>query len=143
MVFKQLKIMRIIILILSMTVFIILNVKAQGNLQFNQVINLEYSSNTNWSARITVGSVTVPAGKVWKITSGSLSKDNGTNYDFGNATLMLYFDNIMILGNYNTSDTPKFPIWLSPGTYSVIFNVINSSYFYYATVSAIEFNVVP
>jgi hypothetical protein len=104
-------------------VFIILlgGVHAQGNLQFNQVLNLD--------ALPTGSTYTIPSGKVWKIESVALSANNayfqiqysGTNYYVLN----------------NSVPFSNLPYWL-PSAISVTF-VGSSS----AKVSIIEFNVVP
>ncbi len=138
-----------------------LTVKAQGNLQFNQVLNM--SNGTNY---------TVPEGKVLKIesinfNSAAIVSDYLSCNVNGNATgVTCYYQslNYLVLGgnvfNVGTSsiyygvngascgycpatrtqsvpsETFNFPIWLSSGQ-SV--NVLASGIF----VSAIEFNIVP
>ena len=113
--------------------------KAQGNLQFNQIV--------------TVGttSLTVPAGKVWKVesytesdvtfninvSSGCINSNyhrplvinNNNYYFFGNMATASSGANYVTTGN-------KLPIWLKPG--DQIRTVCSSDF-----ASVIEFNVVP
>ena len=106
---------------------------AQGNLQFNQVINVSgVSAATN-----IMTSVTVPAGKVWKITSASWLTANGGGVSYW-----------LCLGPYvigsGSTYPPRFPIWLEPGSYEVKYcdPGDNFSGYRYA-ISGVEFNVVP
>jgi hypothetical protein len=120
---------------------------AQGNLQFNRVVNLKYSVACNTSANTTVATVTVPTDKVWKIESASISALSGW---FRSIDLLnLYVDSHMLVqggGNLSTS-SPTYsscPVWLSAGTYPVIVaNYTGSSYTAVSSLSIIEFNVVP
>ncbi len=94
---------------------------SQGNLQFNQVLNLDAST--------TGTAYTIPVGKVWKIESVALSSNNayfqvqysGTNYFVLN----------------NSIPYANLPYWLPSGI-SVTF--LGSAT---AKVSIIEFNVIP
>ena len=52
---------------------------AQGNLQFNQVLNFDYSSGfVSGYGNEILETITVPIGKVWKITAAS---SHGTSYN--------------------------------------------------------------
>ena len=51
---------------------------AGGNLQFNQVINGEMVAVVPVSSTV-IGSITVPAGKVWKIEAVSLISSTSPN----------------------------------------------------------------
>ena len=88
---------------------------AQGDLQFNQVINYEnsiYCSNNS----CVFGTVTVPAGKVWKIESCSYS---AFGYPIsGSAGQSVFINGNTIYSVINTN-TNYFPLWLGSGTYSV------------------------
>lgn len=113
--------------------------RAQGNLQFNQIV--------------TVGttSLTVPAGKVWKVESYTESEVTfNSNYSAGciNANyhrpLVINNNNYYFFGNMATASSGanyittgnKLPIWLKPG--DQIRTVCSSDF-----ASVIEFNVVP
>jgi len=107
--------------------FVLGALKAQGNLQFNQIINLPFAvSNTT--------PVTVPAGKIWKIESCMLSTT-------GNSYALMQYNGV----NYNlrqqqtSTNLANFPFWLASGS-SVIFGANGGSGGF---VSIIEFNIVP
>ncbi len=132
-------------------------VQAQGNLQFNQVIYRELSftitaSIVNPSTQI---SITVPAGKVWKIEAAytgarvhSSSSSFGSGYGY-------YSDGILSLNDrvirYGGSDNPTLlPIWLPEGTYTLTYSKTCTPCYsnsvpsvYNGSISAIEFNIVP
>jgi hypothetical protein len=112
---------------------------AQGNLQFNQIV--------------TVGttSLTVPAGKVWKVESYSESEVTfNSNYSSGcvnsnyHRPLVINNNNYYFFGNLATASSGanyvttgnKLPIWLKPG--DQIRTVCSSDF-----ASVIEFNIVP
>lgn len=112
---------------------------AQGNLQFNQIV--------------TVGttSLTVPAGKVWKVESYTESEVTfNSNYSSGcvnsnyHRPLVINNNNYYFFGNMATASSGanyittgnKLPIWLKPG--DQIRTVCSSDF-----ASVIEFNIVP
>lgn len=110
-------------IILIAICFISLQLSAQGNLQFNQVLLLDVSNPANV--------VTVPVNKVWKIESVAMSSNNayvqldigGTNYFLAN------------------SSTPfeHLPFWVPSGTTFGIYGGGSNT----GKLSVIEFNVVP
>lgn len=102
---------------------------AQGNLQFNQVINYTLVGGT-------AQSFTVPAGKVWKIESVAMDYTNTPN-------IYLRTPANQIVASFFTSSSYNNPLpyWLSSG-YTGNFYLSNSST-YRGSVSIIEFNVVP
>ena len=118
----------------------------QGNLQFNQVINLDYTASFVGFSKQNLGSVTVPAGKVWKIESATMYRDAGTyNYSLI-AEANLTFGNVLIKDSKNSSNinNTAYPIWLASGTYPITMSQNNASAStYVCAVSIIEFNVVP
>jgi len=72
-------------------------VYSQGNLQFNQVKRFSNQSvNIASGTWISVGSITVPAGKVWKIESSSVTFP-------GNCGFMLAVDGQTIFTGLNTN----------------------------------------
>tara|TARA_Y100000385_G_C12562894_1_gene412936 strand:- start:131 stop:466 length:336 start_codon:yes stop_codon:yes gene_type:complete len=108
-------------LILIAICFISVQLFAQGNLQFNQVLILDANSGGN--------SVTVPAGKVWKIESVALSNNN--------AYFQIQWGGVNYFVLNNSAPYENLPFWLpSNESISLVANV-NSK------VSIIEFNVVP
>jgi hypothetical protein len=114
-------------IVLSLFLFISMGFFAQGNLQFNQVLNVEYSS---------IGtSVTVPAGKTWKIEGCMISSTN--SYSCMTINGVTYF---MRQHNTSSSAWDNFPFWLTEGkTINFGSNCSGAS----GIVSIIEFNVVP
>jgi hypothetical protein len=122
--------------------------KAQGNLQFNQVIFLEKSIvlPANISSSFTEQSITVPAGKVWKIESvmASFFQNTATpNPSFSTSGTVMLNKKII----FSTGNVASFPIWLPEGTYTIryIYNNSTSGSIneLYGAISAIEFNVIP
>jgi hypothetical protein len=112
---------------------------AQGNLQFNQVVT------------VSTTSMTVPAGKVWKVESYSESEVTfNSNYSSGcvnvnyHRPLVINNNNYYFFGNMATASSGanyittgnKLPIWLKSG--DQIRTVCSSDF-----ASAIEFNIVP
>jgi hypothetical protein len=127
---------------------------AQGNLQFNQVKYYELSVTQTVSGPYaeTQQSITVPAGKVWKIESafaGYYVPSNNSTGLFGGGRMFL--DNRPIFDDYLGSGaaavtSPLMPIWLPPGTYTLAIKSPTSSSSttqYLGSVSIIEFNVIP
>ena len=113
---------------------------AQGNLQFNQVINI--------SGAIPVGNnvsttVSVPAGKVWKITSSSLF------YGSNGSSIGLYplcIGAHELFGRINSEQYTFLPVWLEEGDYDIKIcgtQANGSSYENVYAISGIEFNIIP
>lgn len=94
---------------------------AQGNLQFNQVLNLD--------ATTTGTSYNIPPGKVWKIESVALSVNA--------AYFQVQYGGVNYFVLNNSIPYSNLPYWLPSGI-SVTF--VGSAA---AKVSIIEFNVVP
>ena len=108
---------------------------AQGNLQFNRAVNV---NGVTPGANVFT-TVTVPAGKVWKITSSSWMSSGG-----GIVTQWLCLGPHSINGNISGIDPSKLPIWLEPGSYDIKWcNPTDNFSGYRYAISAIEFNVVP
>lgn len=127
---------------------------AQGNLQFNQVINLSMNTpqgvGNSGNNNLTL-TVTVPTGKVWKIESANLSYQfvsNGKYYvaDATNEITQLVLDGAIIaVESDNFYKTPG-PVWLAAGSHTFILQgYINSSsqYKWNALITGIEFNILP
>ncbi len=101
---------------------------AQGNLQFNQVINMAFTgANTT--------PVIVPAGKAWKLENCMLNTPS-TNYAY-----MLYNGVYYNMRQQQSSaHNVNFPFWLSSGT-SVTFGGNGGGTG--GMLSILEFNIVP
>lgn len=144
--------MKKIILTLVVLANLMMVAKAQGNLQFNQVIYRELSITitANITNPFTQITLTVPAGKVWKIESVITSQITGAAGSYG-----YYTDGIITLNgrvlHFGGWDSPSpLPVWLPEGSYTLVLSrncapcyssssppTINGS------ISAIEFNIVP
>lgn len=129
------------LLFILLTTFLSGGIYSQGNnLQFSQVLNYSYYENSpTLYNMVSQGTITVPANKVWKITSasshGRRANDGYTLPDYGS----IYIDNIEISSTNNASNTPY---WLSTGTYTVYLYSNNSNIHVYGTLSIVEFNIV-
>lgn len=114
-----------------------LSVKAQGTLQFNQVLTLESSTSS-----CTV-CWTVPAGKVWKVEMASSNSDSPISVLVNNRELGYLTGHA-----YATSSTSywgarwgmHFPFWLQ-GNATLGFSGAGTSK--NTTFFVIEFNVIP
>lgn len=132
-------------IVLCFTVFTIsLMAKAQGNLQFNQVMRLSYTGTiASNAAPVSAGSFTVPANKVWKIESGSAVDSKLFTVQFS-----LTVDGQLLYSGHSAGSSMPFytspPMWLSEGTYNVSAALITgSNYSFVAKISALEFNITP
>jgi len=133
----------------------IFNLTGQGNLQFNQVINLTFPAISGYcgpcSPTIDCNSndyssnFTIPDGKVWKIES------------FGSRTLSgwdVYIDEFRVYTspapNVRSYHMAHFPIWLKSGDHFLDFvyvanspSICSNQSSPVVTLSIIEFNIVP
>ena len=94
---------------------------AQGNLQFNQVLVLDGNQNAP--------TYTVPAGKVWKVESATISSGSGylaLSINGSSASIFTYANG----GN-------NLPFWVPGGT------LIGFYIYQTGKVSILEFNVIP
>jgi len=129
------------IIIITVLLFAVNTIKAQGNLQFNEVKNIDITGVLPLGYELnTIGSITVPSGKVWKIESVFSFENtppisvNALSGSSGTSTL---------IGNHKASNNGS-PIWLSPGNYlikCVTGGGLNVSVL--TSISALEFNVTP
>ena len=140
---KMKKIFIIIVLLLSIS-----SIKAQGNLQFNQVKNIEITGTTlPYDAQLgypisTIGTITVPLGKVWKIESIS-SKENSLRQIAGIGSVTLIGNLVAATDVSNSFPEAKLPIWLSSGSYPIKISSAIGTFNIITAISAIEFNIVP
>jgi len=132
------------IIVCSVFLAVVVMAKAQGNLQFNQVIRLSYSGTVVTSTTpVTAGTITVPANKVWKIESGSALDSKLTTVAFS-----LTVDGQLVYNGHSPASSMPFyatqPIWLGAGTYNVSVALVSGSNIaFVARISALEFNVTP
>ena len=129
--------------------FISLSSFSQGNLQFNKVINLNYKGMASQASETIASSVTIPDGKVWKITYSYLNAaDESRNYRPYSARIVeltlkigdIYIDHMtgQTHPGYNNGI-----VWLDSGSKNITINN-NETYNagYNLSITAIEFNVV-
>lgn len=114
------------IIITSLLLFFCTSGFAQGNLQFNQVLNIEFTGTSTTS-------YTVPAGKVWKLENCMLTSIN-------NYACMIFNGTTYYLRQHNTASSSwdNFPFWIGSGK-TITFGGGCSS----GMISIVEFNVVP
>jgi hypothetical protein len=142
------------IIIITVLLFAVNTIKAQGNLQFNRVVNFSsiQSNGESYSQGAYVyQTFQVPAGKVWKVENVMVGNSNGLETGFVKAcnSCAASFNNIIAYIYFPSgyaADNSKFPIWLSEGAYDFIISDNNNSSQsdrLIASYSAIEFNIVP
>jgi hypothetical protein len=133
------------------------NLKAQGNLQFNQVLNPSISAvSLSATNPVQSSNITIPNGKVWKVENAAYARYSNGNTTFplfywgGNTNVTFYLDDFLLstfLATNGVFVEPSFPIWLNSGEH--ILRIVNngggnySGVTYQGTLSVIEFNVVP
>ena len=115
---------------------------AQGNLQFNKVLNFDYPSvYVAPGGTVLLETINVPSGKVWKITAASSSVSSSSSSDYRSSLAVnshyLFFHPSRDNAIMNT------PFWLSSGVHE--FKVTNEYQpgFTSSAISVIEFNIVP
>lgn len=140
--------MKKIVTIISMLICLSNYSSGQGNLQFNQAVIVNFSASLPTYNTSTATSITVPAGKVWKIEhadawiQSSLRQTQQSEHS-------LYIDNILLRrykGSSGTNHqyTDRLPVWLPAGTYSVIIsNEDSTPWSFVGAINAIEFNIIP
>ena len=126
----------LIICLLSLTII----GKAQGNLQFNRVINGSMSGTVSTDGT-TMGTIVFPTGKVMKIESVAFTFPSATSHWPHTGSFSFVSLNTHTVYTAN-GPSPVLPLWLSAGTYNVNARLSNnqSSTFSY---SVIEFNIIP
>ena len=138
---------------------LVVKASAQGNLQFNQVINVNLSGviNTGVSGNLLIQTlnVTVPANKVWKIEGATTRINSSTSSPiFGLSTAnksYIFLDNNLIgFINQGTSvlvTSESMPFWISSGNHTIQLvadiSSSGSTQQIYGMISALEFNVLP
>jgi hypothetical protein len=116
--------------------------KAQGNLQFNQVLTYNGNLTLYWNGPAGVSPIyTCPTGKVWKIESKTR-----TPLTINGGQLLSYLNSTSLIDLY-PGTTDNSPIWLKAGD-NIYFDIINTAFTgnnittsYY--LSIIEYNIVP
>lgn len=130
--------------ILILLFFITLDARAQGNLQFNRVVNFSVSQTVGADTLITFQTFQVPAGKVWKIENVNVGQKRLSGYPEACEYCTATFNEIIAFMRQNQVTDAIFPIWLSEGSYNFkIGSYPSPSRLISASYSAIEFNVIP
>jgi hypothetical protein len=138
--------------------FTSLGLYSQGNLQFNRIVNLEYSqilSGTTGSAadtgETTLASLTIPENKVWKIVSASITggdriRGNNPLYsrNNGSSQIGVFLGGTKIITDVDyESNQVRLPIWFSSGTRNLNAYMVGTDIDpYFFSFSIIEFNIV-
>ncbi len=142
--------MKKIILIIAIAVLACTRTFAQGTLQFNRVVDATFYGAALTLSSPVIGSVTVPAGKVWKIesASGFGGSSASPNAGFGATYSITVGDhNLNYFVNGGSYIVTNYcPVWLPAGTYQVKFVSSNNNAGSFAAttaISAIEYNIVP
>ena len=115
---------------------------AQGNLQFNQVLNFDYPSvYVIGSDNEILETITVPIGKVWKITAAS---SHGTSYSGISQSALAVNSHFLWFQSNSSSFIMNTPFWLSSGIHEFkVFNQYSSGQEISSAISVIEFNIIP
>lgn len=117
--------------------------KAQGNLQFNQVVT--YTGTGSGSFSYSSPTWTVPAGKVWKVESASPIVANAPVTRAININAGSSWGSFALMTASQETTISPFPIWLKAGDQvqlQAAGNCCSTTSFSYA-ISILEFNVVP
>ncbi len=140
--------MKKVIFITALVAIFTSNLLAQANLQLNDIVNLKDTKVGNGTKLLLDSTITVPAGKTWKIESVSIGQhDISVGYiSYYSNTEMIVIDNTLVNSN-NVNDTPSLlPLWLKEGEHRLNFVASSSTdgftnYSYLITI--LEFNIVP
>tara|TARA_B100000242_G_scaffold290465_1_gene261922 strand:- start:5416 stop:5895 length:480 start_codon:yes stop_codon:yes gene_type:complete len=134
---------------------------SQGNLQFNRVINLEYSkvlngttSNASDTGETLLETITLEENKVWKvvsaaITSGDRNRGDNPLYPYGN-NVGLFINKTKIYQSMSSNavhiqQNIQLPVWISSGsgTKNIIAYMAGTDQDPFTiSISIIEFNIV-
>lgn len=115
----------------------------QGNLQFNQVVNYENTAFVPTSGSAVQGTITVPAGKVWKVeTCSYVLVSGGNDFPYTSSNGSVHIGKNTVYYVISNQTTNYLPLWLGEGTYDIT-RYSQSGYTVTIAFSAIEFNVVP
>ena len=139
--------------------FISFGIHSQGNLQFNKVLNLEYtkqvtgiSSNGGADGKNILATVTIPENKVWKVVHVSVAAGdefrNNAPYSINavpNGSVAIGGTLIWATMNSNAV-VSQYPIWFGSGTKEIIWwqysQVAGSSNTRLVSISILEFNII-
>ena len=142
-----------------MMLLLVVKASAQGNLQFNQVINVNLSGviNTGVSGNLLIQTlnVTVPANKVWKIEGATTRINSSTSSPItglaaANKPYIFLDNNLIGFLNFSAGvlvTSESMPFWISSGshTFQLVVDISSSGSLQqvYGLISALEFNIIP
>ena len=111
----------------------------RNNLQFNQVINQDFTTLGNGQNWYNAGTISVSTNKILKITSFMGYRDNDS-FDYFKAKIGNMLVYLTTAGEVFKADTP---IWLSSGSHIVYLRgYSSSSQDLKFSISGVEFNLV-
>jgi hypothetical protein len=141
------------LLALALLSVLSLPIYSQGNLQFNRVIQEAFTPSILTNTLTTIGNITVPSGKVWKIESSVISSTTLTSNNY------VFMARLFIAGHCTWSqsapngslviDRQNSPLWLKSGSYEIQVYHSNASlgtlvpFPFNVSYSGIEFNITP
>ena len=115
-----------------------------GNLQFNRIINLYQDVYCGGAGVNFASDIVIPDGKIWKITSVNLAKNNSNMHEIPSLASVSIAGLVVFLANRaadNSADINNGVWWFNSGTKTVQLHV-NQNGSYRLSFSAIEFNIV-
>ncbi len=126
---------------------------SQGNLQFNRVVNKNFTFNIGARGNFAFDTLVVPSGKVLKITATSLSLNNEIYRTFGGglSSYDVSIDSLIVsayvYSNQYTQEQLNFQtFWFGSGIHIIKANAgsyADTNYDCVFSLSGIEFNIVP
>ena len=115
-----------------------------GNLQFNRIINVYQDVSCGGAGVNFASDIVIPDGKVWKITSVNLVKNNSNMHEIPSLGSVSIAGLVVFLANLaadNSANINNGVWWFNSGTKTVQLHV-NQNGSYRLSYSAIEFNIV-
>jgi len=121
-------------------VFNFLHAQSSSNLGFSQVLNFEYIQLISpASISPALDTLVVPAGKVWKITSGSAYNSQAL---MNGAAILVGYNVICGGRGVGYDQFSHCPVWLSSGNYEVyMINDDTGNHIFRGALTIIEFNI--
>lgn len=115
-----------------------------GNLQFNRIINVYQDVSCGGAGVNFASDMVIPDGKIWKITSVNLVKNNSNMHEIPSQGSVSIAGLVVFLGSSganNSANINNGVWWFNSGTKTVQLHV-NQNGSYRLSYSAIEFNIV-
>jgi len=129
-----------------LTTITILGVNAQGNnLQFNRALFEDYTvqAPSGSDYHIISNAFTIPAGKVWKVTSLSASITGPNQYIAGDVGISKSsVQKYSVSRSIGVGNTSEMVLWIPEGSYDIRVYSADAGW-YNVILSGLEFNIVP